>query len=72
MSAVAETTTRRLIDVKQVGHLYGMNWRTVYRFADLGLIPAGLKLGALRRWDESEVLAHIAAGCPPVKARGAR
>jgi predicted DNA-binding transcriptional regulator AlpA len=63
--------TRQLGDAKAVGRLLGCHWRTVYRFADAGRIPWGTKIGALRRWDLTEIDAFIANGCKPPKARGA-
>jgi len=63
-----EGTTRRLGDAKAVGRLLSLSWRTVYRLADAGKIPHGFKLGALRRWDLSEIEAFIAGGCKPPKA----
>ena len=61
---------RRLGDVKVVSEMLGYSWRTVLRHADRGLIPAGFKLGALRRWNLAEIEAFIAGGCkPPRKAR---
>lgn len=62
--------TRRLGDSKAVGQMLGCSWRTVYRLADSGRIPSGHKLGALRRWDLSEIEAFIANGCKSPK--GAR
>jgi excisionase family DNA binding protein len=59
--------TRRLIDAREAGRMLGCSWRTVYRLADRGAIPQGVKLGALRRWDATEIDRHIAAGCPPVR-----
>ena len=59
------TGTRRLGDAKAVGQVLGCSWRTVYRLADAGMIPPGYKLGALRRWDLSEIEAFIAGGCRP-------
>ena len=66
-SSDANRPTRRLGDVKAVSQLLGYSWRTVLRHADRGLIPAGYKLGALRRWDLAEVEAFIAGGCKPPK-----
>lgn len=57
-------TERRLITVSEVAEKYGCDERSVYRWADTGLIPFGIKLGALRRWDVTVIDAHIAAGCP--------
>jgi predicted DNA-binding transcriptional regulator AlpA len=66
--------TRRLGDAKAVGRVLYLSWRTVYRLADAGKIPAGFKLGASRRWDLAEIEAFIAGGCKPPKttAKGAR
>jgi hypothetical protein len=50
---------RRFLDAKQVGELLHCSWRHVLRMADRGLLPWGVKLGALRRWDADE-LARIA------------
>jgi hypothetical protein len=48
-----------------------MSRRQVFRCADAGTIPAGFRIGRLRRWDEVVIDAHIAAGCPPIR-RGHR
>jgi excisionase family DNA binding protein len=65
--------SRRLIDAKEVGRLLGCSWRTIYRHADSGRIPPGVKLGALRRWDYAEIQGFIGSGCKPLKAtRGCR
>jgi predicted DNA-binding transcriptional regulator AlpA len=58
----------RLIDVKAVSAQLGCNWRTVLRHADAGLMPAGLKIGALRRWRESEIRNWIDGGCKRVRS----
>ena len=60
-------TSRRLLDVKQVAELYRADERSIFRWADAGLIPTGLKLGSLRRWDAAEIDGHIANGCPKVR-----
>jgi len=69
MTAIVQTErpTRRLGDAKAVSQVLGCSWRTVYRLADAGKIPSGHKLGALRRWDLSEIEAFIAGGCKPPK-----
>jgi excisionase family DNA binding protein len=71
MSTITEQP-RRLIDARQVARLLGCSWRTVYRHADSGRIPSGLKLGALRRWDATEMEAFISDGCKPPKGRARR
>jgi predicted DNA-binding transcriptional regulator AlpA len=64
--------TRRLGDAKAVGRVFGLSWRTIYRLADRGLIPQGIKIGAARRWDMIEIDNFIKSGCKPPKARGGR
>jgi excisionase family DNA binding protein len=60
----------RLIDAREAARRYGCGWRTLYRLADRGSIPPGIRLGALRRWDAAAIDAHIAAGCPPLRREG--
>jgi len=57
----------RLIDVKHIAVLCACSWRTVLRWADAGKMPWGMKIGALRRWRESEIRAWIDGGCKPVR-----
>src|SRR4051812_33816433 len=64
-SLQSDQSARRLIDAKETGRKLGCSWRTVLRLADSGRIPAGYKLGALRRWDAAELDAFIANGCKP-------
>jgi predicted DNA-binding transcriptional regulator AlpA len=45
-----------------------MSWRTVYRYADAGLMPWGVKIGTLRRWDLDEIERWINDGCRPVRS----
>ncbi len=61
------TTARRLVDVRAVGTLLGLSERTVYRLADRGSIPFGVKLGSARRWDVSEIERFIREGCKPAR-----
>jgi excisionase family DNA binding protein len=65
-----DPTRRRLIDAKEVGKVLGCSWRTVYRLADRGAIPTGVKLGALRRWDALALDEFIAGGCRRPKPAG--
>lgn len=64
------STPHRLIDAREAGRMLGCSWRTVYRLADAGKIPFGLKLGALRRWDQAELNSFIAGGCKPLRQAG--
>jgi predicted DNA-binding transcriptional regulator AlpA len=69
-SAATAVPPRRLLDAKQVGERLGCSWRHVLRMADRGLMPWGVKLGALRRWDAGELEQWIAGGCKPVRQPG--
>ncbi len=59
--------SEQLIDVHAVAAMLAVSWRTVLRHADAGLMPSGLKIGALRRWKESEIKSWIDGGCKPVR-----
>lgn len=59
--------SKRLVDVTVVAAKYNCDKRSVLRFADAGIIPFGIKLGSLRRWDVDEIDAHISAGLPRVR-----
>lgn len=58
---------RRLIDADAVARKLSWSRRQTFRAADSGLMPPGLRLGRLRRWDESELDSRIASGCRPVR-----
>lgn len=62
-STAIDRAHRQLLTVKQVAERLNLNWRTVLRLADAGKFPCGVKLGAARRWDASEIDAFIAGGC---------
>lgn len=66
-STATVSPPRRLIDAKQVGQLLRCSWRHVLRLADEGVLPWGVKLGRLRRWNLSEIESFIAGGCKPVR-----
>lgn len=59
---------KRLIDKRIVAAKYDADPRSIVRWADAGVIPYGIKLGWLRKWDADEIDAHIAAGCPRVRS----
>ena len=69
-AAAAAMPPRRLGDAKAVGARLGCSWRHVLRMADRGLMPWGVKLGALRRWDMDELETWIKNGCKPVRTAG--
>ena len=64
---------KRLIGKHVVAKKYDAGPRSIVRWSDAGIIPHGIKLGSLRKWDADEIDAHIAAGCPrvrPLKSKG--
>ena len=65
--SAALRTGRRLLNVRDVARLYGCDERSVFRWADCGIIPTGIKLGSLRRWDAIQIEQHITSGCPKVR-----
>ncbi len=62
--------TAELLDADQLGAMLQVSRRTLYRLADAGRLPFGIKLGGVRRWRRSEILAWIERGCPRVDERG--
>lgn len=58
--------TRRLIGVDELTKKLNIPRRTLLRYAHLGLIPTGVKIGRLRRWDEAKINEWIEAGSPRV------
>ena len=65
-----ETLVPKLLDVGAVAALLGCSPRTVYRLADGGKMPSGLKLGALVRWNRTVLEDWIAGGCKPIRTGG--
>jgi hypothetical protein len=57
----------KLLDVHAVAERYSANWRTIFRWADSGLIPPGLKIGGRRLFKLDEIENHIRDGCKPVR-----
>lgn len=64
---VLSTDGSGLLCVKEVAGLLKCSTRTVYRFADGGLLPRPKKLGALVRWNRAEIESWIEGGCQPVR-----
>ena len=67
-----QASPRRLVKAAQVAEKLGIHPASVRRLADHGVMPPGVRIGASRRWDESQVDEWIAAGCPPFAAEAAR
>lgn len=59
-----------LIDVRGVAELLDCSPRHVYRLSDAGKMPKPVHLGALVRWNRSEIDSWLSAGCPAVRTVG--
>lgn len=59
-----------MVDIAHVCRVYlgGASARHARRMIDQGLMPAGRKLGALRRWSRAELDQWVAEGCKPVRS----
>jgi predicted DNA-binding transcriptional regulator AlpA len=60
-------TDKLLLSDLDVEALTGFDARTVRRRADDGTMPAGVKIGGLRRWRRDEIEAWVRDGCPRVR-----
>ena len=58
--------TPALLDVTQVAAMAGLHRATVFKLVSAGKFPRPIKLGRSTRWVKDELLAWIAAKCPPV------
>ena len=50
-----EVNVSKLLNLKQLAEHLNINWRTAWRYAKTGKLPAGIQIGNLRRWDIDEV-----------------
>lgn len=66
--AEAESTEPVLLSVKKVASLCGCSGRHIRRLNDCGKMPRSIKLGALVKWNRTEILDWIAHGCPKCRA----
>jgi len=55
-----------LVDVEGAAAITGFSRRTIYRFADAGLMPRGVRVGGARRWSRQELQEWAEGGCKPV------
>ncbi len=53
-----------LIDIIEVAKMCGMSKSMYKKLYSMEQTPEGIKLGRLRRWRRTEILAWINAGCP--------
>lgn len=64
--------TDELLDVHGVAALLKRSVTSIYRDADRGAMPFGVKFSGARRWRKSELMAWLAEGCRPVRQNGVR
>jgi predicted DNA-binding transcriptional regulator AlpA len=57
-----------LIDMAALSQLLARSEASLYRDDAAGRLPAGLKIGASKRWRYAEVAAWVEAGCPDRRA----
>ena len=55
-----------LLDVTQVATMAGLHRATVFKLVSAEKFPKPIKLGRSTRWVKDELLAWIAAKCPPL------
>lgn len=53
-----------MLDVGAVAELLSCSPRSVFRLADAGAMPWGVKVAGLRRWRRAELLDWLSKGCP--------
>lgn len=58
---------REWLDVQDLAARFKTSPRHVFRLADSGRMPCGVKLGQLRRWARRDIEAWEAGGCKPVR-----
>lgn len=64
---VGEPSDPGWFDVADLAQRYKTSTRHIFRMADLGKMPWGVKFGHLRRWPRDEIGAWEANGCAPVR-----
>lgn len=55
------------LNIADLARRFKTSARHIYRMADRGRMPWGVKLGALRRWSRREIEEWEAGGCKPVR-----
>lgn len=61
-----------LLDVKQVAEVSNCSQRTIFRLSADGRMPKPIKLGALVRWNRTEIETWIAGGCKPIETEAGK
>lgn len=61
-----------LLTVRQLAQLLNCSQRHVYRLTDRSALPKPVRLGALVRWNRTQIEQWIASGCPSCRQGGSR
>ena len=66
--------TQEYFDVDDLARRFKTSTRHIFRMADQGRMPWGMKLGQLRRWSRRAIEEWERGGCQPVRttAKGSR
>ena len=59
------------LNADDLARRYKASARSIFRWADSGLIPPGTKIGTLRRWSRHDIEQWEQDGCRPVRGGGA-
>ena len=59
--------TQEYFDADDLGRRYKASSRSIFRWADAGLMPPGTKIGTLRRWSRRAIVEWEDGGCRPVR-----
>lgn len=54
-----------LLSASQLAEMLGISERSVWRRDSAGHIPMAVNVGRSKRWRRREIIAWIAAACPP-------
>lgn len=56
-----------LVNVEALAAMLMCGQRSVWRWRDMGRLPAPVQVGRCIRWRHSDISAWIVAGCPDVR-----
>ncbi|MCI0331943.1 MAG: helix-turn-helix domain-containing protein [Planctomycetes bacterium] len=54
-----------LLSASDVANLLSVSTRTLWRLLSSGRLPQPVAVGGSKRWRREEIVAWVAAGCPP-------
>ena len=60
-------TTEKLLRAVDVGRIFNLSKRQIFRLNSSGKIPAPIRIGGAVRWSAGEISAWLAAGAPDRK-----